>query len=204
MLKNMAKNGMRAEHGDGWGLWALAESGIEVYHRETKAIWKSNISGFPEFRILFAHARKRGNRGAKVAIENTHPFLYRGAVFMHNGFININSDESCMQCTAGGTDSERFFVKIMQDGLESAIAGLRDIEVSAANFVMYLDGKVYVMRYARESEDYYSIYMDVRKDLIVLATEGPGEKLPNYHVAVIDAETFEIEYRRVFQDTFRQ
>ncbi len=196
-LKEMAEHGMRARHGDGWGLWARGE--YDIHHRETVPIWNSKIPQFPEVKILFAHARKKGEKGAKVAIENVHPFVHRGSVFMHNGFVDISNPHA-----PGETDSESFFINIVERELESAISTLSSLNVVAMNFVMYHQGKIWVMRYARKLEDYYTIYLSSSDGRIIISTEGDGKLLPNDHIAIIDPATLDVEYRPVFQDRSRQ
>ena len=194
-LEKMAKTGLHAEHGDGWGLWL--KSGKEEYiHKETVPIWSRKTKDFPCANILFAHARKRG-KGAKIALENTHPFLSKGAVFIHNGLINISHEESC-----GETDSESLFMNIIHRGLWNVLCDIEKYEFTSINSVLYMDGKIYVIRYARKAEDYYSIYLRREKEQVIISTEGGGELIKNKSVVVID-EGLHVEEFPFCPDMFR-
>ncbi len=179
-LENMAKKGKRAEHGDGWGIWVKSGSD-EFLHKETVPVWERKIKNFPRGNVAFIHARKRGENGAKIAIENTHPFTSHGSVFMHNGFINITHEESC-----GDTDSESLFMNIIHRGLWNVLCEIEKYDFSSINSVLYTDGKIYVIRYAKKLEDYYSIFIDRTDDRIVISTEGDGVPVNNKSVVVID------------------
>ncbi|NPA75305.1 MAG: glutamine amidotransferase [Euryarchaeota archaeon] len=192
-LRETAEHGKSHPHPDGWGVWLKARN--VVYHRETAPIWESHIPAFPRAKIMFAHARKKG-KGAPVAIENVHPFVRRGAVFMHNGFVKVDAEG-----TDGETDSEKLFVNLLRD-FDGTLRALENTELTSANFVMYRDGKLYVLRYALKSEDYYSIYLKKESDKIIIATEGDGELVPNRHLCIIDSE-LNVECRQVFPDTPR-
>ncbi len=177
-LENMAKNGRRAPHGDGWGIW-IKNGEMEYLHKETVPIWERTVGNFPKAKILFVHARKRGE-GAKIAIENTHPFMSHDSVFMHNGLVKIEH-ESC----TGDTDSEKFFMHIIHRGLWNVLCEIEKYEFSSVNSILYQDGKVFAIRYAKENEDYYTIFLKKEGDKIILSTEGEGEEIENKKVAVI-------------------
>lgn len=180
-VEKMARYGRRAEHGDGWGVW-IKNDEYQYLHKETLPIWKRTVQNFPEAKILFVHARKKG-RGAEIALENTHPFLSKGAVFMHNGLIEISHEESC-----GETDSERLFMNILHRGLWNVLCEIEKYEFTSVNSVLYNRGKIYAIRYAKKDEDYYTLYIRREGDRVVISTEGPGEEIENGTVLSMDED----------------
>ncbi len=184
-VERMAREGKRPQHKDGWGIW-IKNGKAEYLHKETLPIWERKVRNFPRANILFVHARKRGN-GARVALENTHPFVSNGAVFMHNGTIDISHEESC-----GETDSEKFFMNILHRGLWNVLCEIEKYSFKSVNSVLYLNGKVYGIRYAKAMEDYYSLYLRREDGRIVLSTEGPGEEVKNKSVVSIDYGEYEV------------
>ncbi len=188
-LENMARYGKRSPHADGWGVWILGSHGL-FYHKETSPIWERSIEKFPPARILFAHARKKGKKGARIAIENTHPFVSHGAVFMHNGSIDIEHGDAC-----GETDSERLFMNILHRGLWNTLCEIDSYNFTAINFVLYKDGKVYAVRKVKseKSRDYYTLYYRSASGRVIITTEGPGTLLENGTVLSVDEDTnFEV------------
>ena len=193
-LENIARYGRSSPHGDGWGLWIKSGHGEYLYH-ETSPIWERNVQNFPDAEIMFLHARKRGKNGAEKSLLNTHPFIRKDSVFMHNGFVEITHPG-----TTGDTDSEKMFLSILELGIWNFLVEVRNHKYSSINFVMYHSGKIYVLRSAKRSVDYYSIYIDKKTDKIVISTEGNGKLIENHTLTIID-ENFNIEYRQAFPDT---
>jgi len=127
-------------------------------------------------RIVVSHVRKATHGGETM--ENTHPWLYRGWVFAHNGIIDekrlLDLLKSEYRDLEGSTDSERFFHLIIQEidklgdpikGIKSAVDKVKYIEFSSLNFIASDGKRLYALRYAAERENYYTLYY----------TERPGE-----------------------------
>ncbi len=178
ILEDTARNGKRSPHGDGWGIW-LKNGDFELLHKETVPIWERKIRDFPSAKILFVHARKRGDNG-KIAIMNTHPFVKKNAVFMHNGVINIEHS-----CSSGTTDSENMFLYIIESGLSNFLRNIEKYEFSSINSLLYMDGRVYAIRYANKMQDYYTIFLKKESNKIILSTDLDGYEIENKTVVVI-------------------
>ncbi len=72
--------------------------------------------------IIVSHVRKATHGGAKL--ENTHPWLYKGYVFAHNGVIRDRNKvlellSSEYRDLEGVTDSETLFHLIVQESNSS-------------------------------------------------------------------------------------
>ncbi len=189
-LEMMALNGNHAPHPDGWGIWLRGRG--ELYHRDTRPVWESEIPEFPRAKVILVHARKRGT-GAPISVENVHPFVRNGAVFMHNGLVRVDAEGAC-----GGTDSERLFIALLRD-FEGTLGALRGMEVTAANFVMYRDNRLYIFRYATKELDYYTLYIRREHGRVIVSTEGDGMPVENGALCIIDPE-LNVECERVFRD----
>ena len=197
-LKRQAREGKRAPHLDGFGYWILGEK--EHIMKTTLPAWE--FSGeVPRGRIGMLHARKRGERGAAVELRNVHPFQHRGAVFMHNGLVEVERHP----CAAGDTDTESFFLNLLEHGVEEEIRRVSRGDYASMNFVMWKDGKLFIFRTARKLQDYFSIWIK-RGDPVVISTErfgvGEWEEVRNGEMWLI-GENLEIETRCIFQDTCR-
>ncbi len=197
MLEYMAKNGKRAPHKDGWGVWIKNSRG-EFIHKETLPIWERKIREFPKAKILFAHARKKGS-GASIGLTNTHPFIRDDAVFMHNGVAVVEHPD-----VLGDTDSEKLFMHLIEGDVIQKLQGLSKTEFSSMNSVLYRHGEIYVIRFARKLLDYYTIFVKKLEDRIIISTENPGggEEMKNETVVKIKPD-LEIEYHLIFPDRDR-
>ncbi len=197
ILEKMARYGKKSPHEDGWGIWIKNSKG-EILHKETLPIWERKIRVFPPARILFVHARKRGS-GASISLTNTHPFVRDDAVFMHNGVVVIEHSD-----VLGNTDSEKLFMHLISGDVVQTLRQLSEIEFSSMNSVLYRHGDIYVIRFARKNLDYYTIFVEKRKDKIIISTEnlGYGEEMKNEYVIKITSE-LKTEYLPIFPDKSR-
>ncbi len=165
-LLMQAKNGKRSPHPDGFGYWIKSENG-EYLYKSTSPIWDNEIK-LPLGIIGFFHARKRGEAGAEVNLVNVHPFVRDGAVFMHNGLLDIPRNPAAI----GNTDTESFFIELLDKG---PIDGVKDMiekyDFKSLNFVMYYRDVLYVFRGAKTLQGYFTIFIKMEEDKIVISTE---------------------------------
>ncbi len=192
ILENIAKDGKRSPHGDGWGLW-IKNDNFELLHKETVPIWERKSEKFPRAKILFLHARKKGGNG-QIALVNTHPFVRNNAVFMHNGVINIEHPS-----VNGTTDSEKMFLHILDKGLFNFLCNVDNYDFSSINSLLYLSGKIYAIRYARKLMNYYTLFLRKEGDKIIISTDLEGEEIENGSVVMIDEE-LNVSTYRICQD----
>ena len=191
-LERQAESGKNSPHGDSWGLW-LKTDNYEILHRETSPIWDRKIK-FPEGRILLAHARKKGEKGAEVSLKNTHPFLRGNAVFMHNGVVKIKKHLYAQ----GNTDSESYFLHLLDMGILSGVRYVAEnYKFISLNCVIYRDGKIYVVRVTPKNDKYHTIFLKKEESRIAISTEGDGVLVPNGKALIID-ENLKIEERNIF------
>ncbi len=197
ILEHMAKSGRRAPHKDGWGVWIKNSHG-EFIHKETLPIWERKIKKFPKAKILFAHARKKGS-GASIGLTNTHPFIRDDAVFMHNGVAVVEHPD-----VLGDTDSEKLFMNLIEGDLIQKIRELSTTDFSSMNSVLYRHGEIYVIRFARKSINYYTIFVEHYNNKIIISTEniGRGEEMNNETVLKIMPD-LKVEYLPIFPDRDR-
>ena len=195
-LENQAKNGKKSPHGDGWGLW-MKDSERYVHYRETKPIWERNVK-FGKAQILLAHARKKGKKGVRISLVNTHPFVKNKSAFMHNGIIYIDGEK--VDSVQGETDSEIFFYLILEKGIQNAVRYITSkYSFTSLNSVLFHSGKMYVLKYVKDNENYHNIFLRREGNKLIISTEGTGKPLPNGTLAEIN-EDLEIQYWDICQD----
>ncbi len=169
-LLNQAKNGKRAPHPDGFGFWIKSSDGNYIY-KSTLPIWENNVT-VPNGKIGFFHARKMGESGAKVDIRNVHPFV-RDGVFMHNGVLSIPKNPKAI----GDTDTESFFLTLLDYGVKEGIEKIiGNYDFKSLNFVMYYKEKIYVLRLAKEMQEYFTIFIKREGERIIISTEKDEEE----------------------------
>lgn len=175
-------------HKDGWGLIFYPKNKSPKFFFENKDAYTSagydyavkKISS-DECSVLIGHLRK-ASVGTK-SLKNTQPFIKKGYTFAHNGTIfgskKIILKSSFAKFLKGDTDSERFFVLILQNFFSSQKKSLKQALINAVRFVqknldytslnlILSDGKtVFALReinmsnaYVREEKllDYYSLF----------------------------------------------
>ncbi len=195
-LELQAREGKKSPHGDGWGVWLKGRG--EMLYKETSPIWERRVK-FPKARILIAHARKRGKGGARVALENTHPFVHASAVFIHNGIVRIERH----LYAKGGTDSESYFLHLLDLGIVEGVRFIaNNYHYTSLNSVMYRNGRLYVIRVTPDGDDYHTVFLRKENGRVVISTEGEGELLPNGTVVTITPE-LKISRRSIFPDRYR-
>jgi len=197
LLKNQARKGKRSPHKDGFGFWILSTKG-EYYYKSTLPAWDF-LGSLPSGYVAFFHARKRGLKGAPVNLSNVHPFLRDGHTFMHNGLVNIDWHPRSI----GMTDTESFFLTLLEKGLEKGLRYVREnFSFRSLNFVMW-DGKnVIVFRLAKSMKSYFTVFMKKVDDRVIISTEGDESwyKIRNGEMIIIHND-LSFETHCIFPDT---
>ena len=160
----------------GWGVAWLGGGGWSVY-KEPLPLYASPrarevIQRRARGRIVVSHVRLASVGGRSAG--NTHPWLYRGWVFAHNGTIYdrralLGLLHGEYRGFEGDTDSEVFFHLVVQEAesLGDPVEGIRSavekvvaegIGFSSLNFIASDGGRLYALRYAAESPGYYTLY----------------------------------------------
>ena len=206
--------GFPAGHQDGWGMAAFENEKILLHRRKpvnaaedddylqtTNDIEKLNAN------LIITHLRKSsvGNR----AMVNTHPFLRDRFIFCHNGSISKSETISLLpryaQMRRGSTDSERFFLYLLQlareKNIRSAIGEAIDFvdknfDYTALNFLLSNGETLWAVREVNENNkfvkrynllDYYSLYVGRMNGNFALVCSEPlmlpnveWDRLPNH------------------------
>jgi glutamine amidotransferase len=161
---------------DGWGIAWYDSSEWHLY-KEPGPLYKSykakgliqNVRGI----IIVSHVRLASSWKFVRRLKNTHPWLYKGYIFAHNGTIDRNGILKLLSPEylnlEGDTDSEAFFHLIVQEaissndfvnGIKRAITKINDknVSYSSLNFVASDGKRLYALRYAKSSLGYYTLY----------------------------------------------
>ena len=207
-------------HGDGWGLVAYLRPHFPEYlDREPHSAVQdpenfkrgARLIEHEQSPVAIAHFRKISV--GKPAISNTHPFLHGPWAFCHNGTIYESDKIPLKKYTpGGGTDSERFFLYLVEH-LEESKADLadpkqvaselkkilarfkQDFKYSSLTFLLS-DGKtIYAYRESGEKEfdEYYTLYTTQADGGNIVASEplkkisSKWEPLPNDQLVTLGA-----------------
>lgn len=184
--------GIPPGHLDGWGLHASTQD-KEVYVREVHEATAESLLralaplGGGQGQVLM-HLRKATIGENKIV--NTHPFVRGGAVFCHNGSIRSFPD-SRDDLLEGGTDSEKYFVRILSQlsnleletmcaAVESEVEALQDgdwtsltclLKSSRGIVVKYLWNESHPMTEVGKLHDYYTFYKGMKGADTILCSE---------------------------------
>ena len=125
------REGATRSNGDGYGIgWYGARSEPGLF-REVLPAWRDpNLQALSQHitsPLIFAHVRAA--TGTETSRLNCHPFAYDNWMFMHNGQIGGYErcrgaletllDDGLARYRHGSTDSELFFLLMVQNGLDA-------------------------------------------------------------------------------------
>ncbi|MGB3398917.1 MAG: hypothetical protein WBA34_01955, partial [Candidatus Deferrimicrobiaceae bacterium] len=139
---------------------------------------------------FLGHARYASNTET-VAAENAHPFLLQGIVLAHNGTfrgrIGKEADRRRVSDTLVFLEAlvERWKQRTHSGLCEALSRLLGDAELvgaySAATMLIASGKTIFALRNYRKDEDYYTLFVRVQSDLIVVASQplddSPGWRL---------------------------
>lgn len=162
------------DNSSGWGIawfddeWHIYKEPQPLYLSDkAKVLVEKRVRG----RIIVSHVRLASV--GRESLENTHPWLYRGWVFAHNGTINRKALLKLLrreyQDFEGDTDSETFFHLIVQEieDLSNPVEGIisaikknvsKGVVFSSLNFIASDGKRLYALRYATKRLSYYTLY----------------------------------------------
>lgn len=158
----------------GWGIawfngveWELVKEPFALYGSERARSTARMVRGL----IIVSHVRLATAGG--ITLGDTHPWLYEGFVFAHNGTVDRRGLLRLVRREFGGfegeTDSEVLFHLIVQEALDAGSfpEGVRralekiseeGVGYSSLNFLASDGHQLYALRYANYSLDYYTLY----------------------------------------------
>lgn len=209
---------MSREHKHGWGMAWLDPDGVQVVREPVAAL---NSDRFEEVtttvssNVAMLHLRLATGDLA-VSAANTHPFLYDGLAFMHNGSIEPIPDIESLIAhdlrPGGETDSERYFLAVLSsirsgESREQALLGtakrLLDLPMaSGANAMLLTPYALHVVcayhpgtQPPGRPDDYFGLRYRADEYSIVVASTGVPqdgwEELPNGSVLTIARNVLE-------------
>ncbi|MCC6054856.1 MAG: class II glutamine amidotransferase [Thermosphaera sp.] len=158
----------------GWGIawfngvkWELVKEPSALHVSKKARSTARRVRGL----IIISHVRLATTGGE--TLENTHPWLYRGYVFAHNGTVDrwdlLRLVRHEYRGFEGETDSEVLFHLIVQEALDAGgfLEGVRralekingeEVGYSSLNFLASDGHQLYALRYAKHSLEYYTLY----------------------------------------------
>ena len=158
----------------GWGIawfngvrWELVKEPFALYESESARSTARRVRGL----IIISHVRLATTGGKTLG--NSHPWLYKGYVFAHNGTVDrrdlLRLVRQEYRDFEGETDSEVLFHLIVQEALDAGgfLEGVRralekinegKVRYSSLNFLASDGHQLYALRYANHSLGYYTLY----------------------------------------------
>jgi len=185
-------------HHDGWGMVAYFKENFPEYlerqpHSVTKDLehFKYSAQAVQNGKSKAAMIHFRKISVGQTQISNTHPFLYKEWAFCHNGTI-FDSDKIPLKALkpAGTTDSERFFLHLMErldpknpfQSIQTAVDELKKkFKYTSLTFLL-TDGKtLYACRDCDpQYGDYYTLFSASIKGGYVVASEPLTQVAPSW------------------------
>lgn len=218
--------GLSAKHGDGWGVSSVDTVGNSTLILEPSRAKESakfaEVAGSHSADAAILHLRW-ATSGLSIKEGNTHPFVYDGISFMHNGGVlppeslDPFIDADLFANMRGETDSEKYFFLIitemrklgLTEGILSAVRIIREkLVYSSINAMILTATDFYVVCEhnndripADEGKDYYELFY--RKDAagVLVASTGWDQSgwtnLPNHEMLTVSRSTLAISTTRI-------
>lgn len=211
-------------HQDGWGIAARSRSHMVVTKAPRRALDDEAFAAALSSTVTDAgliHIRW-ATPGLGLCTGNTHPFVYAGHAFAHNGSaepvraIWDQVDADLRQDVEGSTDSEAYFRAVLTrmrradppDALIQAAAAVRSATtISGLNAMLLTQEALYV--YAdhdpdspasrRHGPDYFPIRYRPREGSVVVSSTGyepvstQWQQLPQRHVLRVARSSLELQ-----------
>ena len=185
-------------HHDGWGIVAyFRENFPEYVDREPHSVTQdpehfkegAKLIENSKSKIALVHFRKISV--GQPAISNTHPFLYKEWSFCHNGTIYDSEKIPLKKLKPGGvTDSERFFLYIMENLDSKNVPGSikksaeeirKGFKYSSLTFLLTDGKKLYAYRdYDALYQDYYTLHFSKLDESRIVSSEPLSAVSPSW------------------------
>ena len=196
-------------HHDGWGLVAYVRKDFPEYlerepHSVTQDIghFKKAAAAIQDTNAKAAMLHFRKISVGEPKISNTHPFVYKEWSFCHNGTI-FDSDKIPLKTLkpGGGTDSERFFLYLMENldpaNIEKSLGAViwrikSDFKYTSLTFLLSNGKSIYAYRECDpQYADYYTLYATTLNGSRIVASE-PLSKISSRWEAVPNGSLIEL------------
>ena len=174
-LAHIAENSKEYQ-GHGWGCAYHDPAGRWQFYRNINPIWKDDLGGFSETRLLVAHARS-AFEDRDIVVENNMPFFDGRTVFIFNGELRgVRIREE------GRIGAEKIFNYIRRfdngdtrQALTKAVGIIkkRSRHIRGMNIIMVNETGIFVSSYFTEDDAYFT--MSYREDdgLIICSDPYP-------------------------------
>ena len=164
--------------GHGWGCAYQDTGGAWQIYRNINPIWEDDLSGFPDTRLLVAHARS-AFEDRDIVIENNMPFFDGRTVFVFNGELRGVRIKA-----KGRIGAEKIFNYIRrfdkgdtQQALTRAVAIIkkRTRHIRGMNIIMVNETGIFLSSYFTEDESYFTMSYRQGDDLVICSDPYPSE-----------------------------
>jgi predicted glutamine amidotransferase len=178
-------------HPDGWGIAFSRDEETCLFRGGSPASTDPSLAGVRGVTDCFIGHVRYADNTETIDAGNAHPFLLRGIALAHNGTFGGRIGEEADRRLV--CDSLVFLEVLAEDWKERTLPGLcealsrllGDTELvgaySAATMLIASGKTIFALRNFRKDEDYYTLFVRVQPDLVVVASQplddSPGWRL---------------------------
>jgi len=176
-------------HPDGWGIAFRREGETCLLRSGMPASTDPSLAEVRGVTDCFLGHARYANNTATVDAGNAHPFLLQGIALAHNGTfrgrIGEEADRRLVSDTLVFLEAlaERWKERTHPGLCEALSRLLGDADLvgaySAATMLIASGNAIFALRNYRKDEDYYTLFVRVGPDLVVVASE-PLDDIPGW------------------------
>ncbi|MCK5346892.1 MAG: class II glutamine amidotransferase, partial [Candidatus Heimdallarchaeota archaeon] len=181
--------------------------------------YKEKVQSFQiQPHTFLCHLRK-ASPSIPISLPNCHPFLSAGWAFIHNGTVYTTENlekASMFQMSSDNSDSEFLFHYLLryileeeriEHRIERLIGSLLKINLkfSSLNSMISNGSEMYVIRYAADHRDYFTLFYNETGSGVIVSSEPIGAQevreenwaeMPNRSVLSISSDPLEVKLTR--------
>ncbi|PWI47292.1 hypothetical protein CEE45_12415 [Candidatus Heimdallarchaeota archaeon B3_Heim] len=182
-------------HKDGWGMACSKHdgSGMDLVGKYLGSAreapeYREKVHNFQSQPHTFLCHLRKASPSIPISLPNCHPFLSAGWAFIHNGTVykaeNLEN-ASRFQMTSDNSDSEFLFHYLLrhileEESIEHRIERLiesllkMNLKFSSLNSILSNGSEMYVIRYAAEHHDYFTLFYNETGSGVIVSSELIG------------------------------
>ncbi len=182
-------------HKDGWGMACSKhdDSGMVLVGKYLGSAreapeYKEKVQSFQSQPHTFLCHLRKASPSIPISLPNSHPFLFAGWAFVHNGTVykaEKLEKASIFQMTSDNSDSEFLFHYLLthilkEESIEHRIERLIesllkfDLKFSSLNSMLSNGSEMFVIRYAAEHHDYFTLFYNETGSGVIVSSEPIG------------------------------
>ena len=184
-------------HKDGWGMTISnrKQTGMvslirQLGSADESAGYREALDALPDQPDIFLCHLRKASKTIPITLSNTHPFINNGWAFIHNGTVfraDTLPTDSALLFTSDDSDTEHLFhyllTKIKDQPRDKTVAGAivdavssLTLDFTSLNFILSNGRDLYVVRYFKKYDSYYTLYYYQLAAGIIICSEPIDSK----------------------------